>query len=106
MTMPTIQYGGTHPTGEDSFVAPNSEKPLSKAPTAQISRLKTYLEEHFPDEVARSNTQHGEAPCDLAIRLLDLLSTRTPPTQMRRCGVAYCNKIDGHTDIHGHVEGL
>jgi hypothetical protein len=102
----TTIFGSTHETAEDSFIAPNSQKPLSKAPSAQISRLKAYLEEAFPDEMVRSNTQHGEAPADLAIRLLAALTASTPPTQRRRCEAPYCNKSAGHTDVHGHVEGL
>lgn len=102
----TTIFGSTHETGEDSFLAPGSARQLSKAPSAQVGRLKSYLEENFPDELARSNTQFGEAPADLAIRLLASLTATTPPTQRKRCSVEYCNKNADHKDIHGMIEGL
>lgn len=68
-----------------------------------LGRLQGFLEEHFPDEVTRSNLQHPEGPVEVAIRLLTGLHAQKPPTQVERCPAEYCNKPVNHREAHGWV---
>lgn len=104
MTISHAERAENHETTEDNFQPPGTQSPLSKAPTAQLGRLKSYLEVNFPDELLRV-TQHGEATVDVAIRLLASLHAYTPPGQVQRCDQPYCNRPLGHKDICGWVQG-
>lgn len=96
--MSHVERASTHETSTDSFRAPMTEEHPTDDPVAQVARLSDYLWSHFPDEMARTNTQLPEAPADVAIRLISSLHASTPPTVVRRCDQPYCNQPYGHTD--------
>jgi hypothetical protein len=95
----------THDTTTADLIPPGAEahKKLNGSPVQQIARLKAYLGQAFPDEVERSNRQQPEHTADLAIRLLQGLSTTVHPSQLARCDQQYCNKPANHADEHGWI---
>jgi hypothetical protein len=67
---------------------------------AEINRLNTFLMTAYPREISRSNVVAPESPVDIAIRLLQGLSTVNPG---RKCPAEYCNLQSNHDGDHGFV---
>jgi len=67
---------------------------------AEINRLNTFLMTAYPREMNRSNVVAPESPVDVAIRLLQGLSTSNPGG---KCPAEYCNLQANHDGDHGFV---
>lgn len=105
---PAISHGEiaeVHDTSSPDAVAPLQETHAYRStdPQQEVERLDTFLAEHFPEELTRTNVQQPESTVDIAIRLLTALAAKVPPSQQERCTDQYCNKPFGHRDIHGWV---
>lgn len=106
-TQPTT--GQTVDTASDGLVPPGAdaygpeEVESSGDPIFEVAKLATFLEDTFPEERNRSNRQVPESPVDTAIRLLQALSASAPLSALPRCGEEYCNKPQGHGEVHGWV---
>jgi hypothetical protein len=89
-------------TTADNLTPPGAEHDRHGHPYPEdyIRRLRTFLSERFPDEVALTNRQEPEHPVDIAIRLLSAMATHG---DVERCNLEYCNKPRAHTDGHGWV---
>lgn len=98
------EIGGTHETAESDLVPPGAHghEIDNPDPDAEIARLRSYLEERFPDQVDLSNRQVPESPVDIAIRLLSGYAS-VVTNRGARCDHEYCNKPQSHTDAHGWI---
>lgn len=103
-----METAGQTETSDDNLVPPGAQaypQGLGTADdSAEVSRLAMFLAVNFPDEVNRTNVQVPESPVDVAIRLLTGLHAHTANAEPDvRCAQEFCNKPQGHTDVHGWV---
>lgn len=97
--------GAIADTTEDNFSAPGSRPGVATSAgdnEFHVLRLATFLRENFPHQVGRTDGVSTEHPVDVAMRLLQGLTSSQPAGE--RCHDQYCNKPVGHSDDHGWVE--
>lgn len=108
--VPEITQGeaaGVTETSADGLTPPGAptsapgQVPLS--PQEEIEGLDRFLRTRFPGERERTNRQVPETAVQTAVRLLQALAARTPPTLVQRCQEEFCNQPAGHRGLHGWV---
>ncbi len=107
-TEPTGSFAQTTDTSNDVLTPPGAEvfdlpEFETGNPTFEIAKLAAFIDETFPRELDRTNTQVPDSPVDVAIRLLMRLSATAGPHAITRCDQEYCNRPQGHTGDCGIV---